>query len=232
MKAVGFDFGQTLGALDHEFMARRLRERGATLDARAAAASAEHAWEVYGARKADGHPAAWRAMVAEQLAGGGIPEARRAELAEWLWQQQPAQNLWRRPIAGMIELVRELRGAGVPVGIISNSEGHLAELVAQLGWTHDFDVVVDSGKLGIDKPDPRIFQHACAALGVTPRELLHVGDAWEADVQGALATGASAVWFDPRHGARALPPRVYGAAGAAELRGVLVGRGLLAAAVT
>ena len=228
MRAVGFDFGQTLGALDHEFMARRLREQGARLDVAAAARSAEHAWEVYGARKAEGHAAAWRAMIAEQLAGGGIPSGRVDELAEWLWQQQPSQNLWRRPISGMIELVRELRAQQVPVGIISNSEGHLAELVAELGWGRDFDVVVDSGRLGIDKPDPRIFQHACAALGVTTSDLLHIGDAWQADVQGALGAGASAVWFDERHRERALPPRVYGAASASELRQVLAQVGLLA----
>ena len=232
MNAVGFDFGQTLGTLDHEFMAKRLRELDAVLDPVAAARSAEHAWEVYGANKSKGHATAWRAMIEEQLLGGGIPAQRRSELAEWLWQQQPLQNLWRRPIPGMIELVRELRGQGVPVGIISNSEGRLAELVAELGWARDFDVVVDSGRLGIDKPDPRIFQHACAALGVEPSALLHVGDAWEADVQGALNAGASAVWFDERHRARALPLRVYGAASAAELRRVLIERGLLAASGT
>ncbi|HVY30569.1 MAG TPA: HAD family hydrolase [Polyangiaceae bacterium] len=232
MKAVAFDFGQTLGALDHEFMARRLREKGVSLDVSGAVRAAEQAWDVYGAHKSAGHAAAWRAMVEAQLAGGGIAPGRRAELAEWLWHEQPKQNLWRRPIAGMIELVRGLRGQGVPVGIISNSEGHLAELVAELGWGSDFEVIVDSGKLGIDKPDPRIFEHACAALGVAAEELLHVGDAWEADVQGALRTGASAVWFDERHRARELPPRVYGAANAAELGQVLAGLGLLAASRT
>jgi putative hydrolase of the HAD superfamily len=232
MKAIAFDFGQTLGALDHEFMAKRLREQGATLDVAGAAHAAEQAWDIYGAHKAAGHAAAWRAMLEAQLAGGGIAAERRAELAEWLWHEQPKQNLWRRPIAGMIELVRKLRAQRLPVGIISNSEGHLAELVAEMGWASDFDVVVDSGKLGIDKPDPRIFEHACAALGVTPPELLHVGDAWEADVQGALRVGASAVWFDARHPARDLPPRVYGAANAAELEQVLARLGLLAASST
>jgi putative hydrolase of the HAD superfamily len=227
LKAATFDFGQTLGALDHEFMAKRLLERSAVLDVAAAARSTEQAWEVYGARKADGHALAWRAMIAVQLVGGGIAPARIDELSEWLWSEQPRQNLWRRPLPGMIELVRELRARDLPVGIISNSEGHLAELVAELGWTRDFDVVVDSGRLGIDKPDPRIFEHACAALGVAAGDLLHIGDAWEADVQGALGVGAHAVWFDARHGTRALPPRVYGAQSAPELREVLAGLQLL-----
>jgi HAD superfamily hydrolase (TIGR01549 family) len=227
MKAVAFDFGQTLAELDYDFMQRRLRERGSELDTRAAAESSKNAWLIYGAKKSDGHAEAWRAMMEAQLTGGGVTEARARELSAWLWAEQPRQNLWRRPIAGMIELVRELKRRGTPIAIISNSEGHLSELVDELGWTDAFDVVVDSGKLGIDKPDPRIFSHACVALGVENHELLHVGDAWQADVQGALSASAHAVWFDPEHRARALPERVYGAANAHELREVLARLGFL-----
>ena len=221
MRALGFDFGQTLAELDFDFLGRRLRERGAAFDAAAAAANSARAWEIYGAKKSDGHALAWRAMIEAQLTSGGVPREQSAELGAWLWDEQPRQNLWRRPIPGMIELVRELKRAGTPIAIISNSEGHLAELIDELGWSRDFDVVVDSGRLGIDKPDARIFSHACAELGVVTHELLHVGDAWEADVQGALGADASAIWFDARHRERRLPERVYGAANAPELREVL-----------
>lgn len=227
MKAIGFDFGQTLAELDYAFIGQRLAERAAPFETEPARASSQRAWQVYGEKKSLGHELAWRAMMEEQLRGGGVPEARIDELSGWLWREQPRKNLWRRPIAGMIELVRDLKRAGVPVAIISNSEGHLAELVAELGWAPDFDVVVDSGRIGIDKPDPRIFAHACEALGVPLEELLHVGDSWEADVHGALGASASAVWFDGRHRERALPDRVYGAASAAELREVLARVGLL-----
>lgn len=227
MKAVGFDFGQTLAELDYGFIAARLSERGAAFDTAAASAASERAWDVYGEKKSAGHAPAWRAMMEEQLRGGGVPAERVAELAAWLWSEQPQKNLWRKPIAGMIELVRELKQRGAPLAIISNSEGHLAELVAELGWAGDFDVIVDSGRVGVDKPDPRIFVHACEALGVNASELLHVGDSWEADVNGALGASASAVWFDARHHLRTLPERVYGAGSARELREVLARVGLL-----
>lgn len=227
MKALGFDFGQTLAELDFDFLRRRLLERGAAFDPDAAAAKSPLAWQIYGAKKSEGHAAAWRCMIEAQLTSGGVPAERAVELGAWLWDEQPKRNLWRKPITGMIELVRELKQAGVPIAIISNSEGHLAELIDELGWASAFDVVVDSGRIHIDKPDPRIFQHACAALKVETNELLHVGDAWEADVQGALGASASAVWFDPTHGARALPERVYGAANAAQLREVLARLGFL-----
>jgi HAD superfamily hydrolase (TIGR01549 family) len=227
MKALGFDFGQTLAELDYDFLTERLRERGAAFDPKSSAERARYAWQIYGTKKHEGHASAWRSLMEILLAGGNVASERVAELAAWLWDEQPRRNLWRRPIPGMIELVRELKRRGTPIAVISNSEGHLAELVEELGWSRDFDVVVDSGRLGIDKPDPRIFAHACAALGVRNSDLLHVGDAWEADVQGALAASASAVWFDAQHRERTLPERVYGAGSAAELREVLAGLGLV-----
>jgi hypothetical protein len=57
MKALGFDFGQTLAELDYEFLQRRLLERGAAFDVEKAAAGSSAAWHVYGAKKSDGH--AW-----------------------------------------------------------------------------------------------------------------------------------------------------------------------------
>jgi HAD superfamily hydrolase (TIGR01509 family) len=221
MKALGFDFGHTLAELDYAFLATRLAERGVEFDRVAAEAVRERAWHVYGELKQAGHAAAWSAMMQMQLEGGGLTEPHALELARWLWSEQPRVNLWRKPLPGMIELVRELKQRGVPIAVISNSEGRLAELCDELGWTDAFDVVVDSGRVGIDKPDPRIFEHACRELGVAASELLHVGDSWEADVLGALGASASAVWFDERHRQRALPERVFGAASAPELREVL-----------
>jgi putative hydrolase of the HAD superfamily len=227
MRAVTFDFGQTLAELDYEFVARRLSPHGAVFDPVRGRENSKPAWDVYGQKKSEGHVVAWRAMMQAQLEGGGVPRERAAELAAWLWDEQPRQNLWRKPIPGMIELARELGMAGALVGIISNSEGHLAELVEELGWSAAFRVVVDSGRVGVDKPNPRIFRLAFAALEVEPHEVLHVGDAWEADVQGALDAGAHAVWFDSRHRTRALPERTFGAASAAELREVLARLGLV-----
>jgi HAD superfamily hydrolase (TIGR01549 family) len=227
MKAVSFDFGQTLAELDYEFLRKRVAERGADFDIEGARASAERAWQLYGERKADGHALAWGAMMQAQLEGGGLSSASARKIADWLWSEQPQKNLWRRPIAGMIELSRELSRSGARIAVISNSEGYLAQLIDELGWNDAFDTVVDSGRVGIDKPDPRIFRLACQQLGVEPEQLIHVGDSWEADVAGALGASASAVWFDARYASRTLPERVYGADGPDTLREVLARLGLV-----
>jgi putative hydrolase of the HAD superfamily len=78
---------------------------------------------------------------------------------------------------------------------VSNSEGRLAELLDTLGWSRYFGVVADSGRLGFEKPDRRIFEWTAERLGVETANLIHVGDAWAADIEGALAVGARAVWI-------------------------------------
>jgi FMN phosphatase YigB (HAD superfamily) len=123
--------------------------------------------------------------------------------------------------------VAELGASGVPVGIISNSEGRLAELVAELGKSALFHAIIDSGRVGVDKPDRRIFEHAAHALGVPLSDIVHVGDAWEADVIGALDAGAHAIWFAPTDG-RALPAGVVACRNASELRQALQDFGIAA----
>jgi len=39
-----------------------------------------------------------------------------------------------------------------------------------------FDVIVESSKAGVRKPDPRIYQMACEALGVSPRACVYLDD--------------------------------------------------------
>lgn len=225
MRAVTFDFGQTLAELDHDFLQRRAHSFGAELDPVASHAATVTAWHAYGAAKALGHARAWQAMMLELLRAGGVRKVRAdaadpdypEKIAQLLWDAQPTHNLWRKPIAGMFELVAELRERNVPVGIISNSEGHLAELVEELGHGALFPVVIDSGRVGVDKPNPRIFQLAAEALSVELSEIVHVGDAWEADVLGARAAGAAAIWYAPTDD-RALPEGVVACRTADELR--------------
>jgi FMN phosphatase YigB (HAD superfamily) len=142
--AVTFDAGQTLVELDPAMLARRLGERGVQVDAAALEAAVPAAWARYD--EVIGRVARpWHVLMDALLEGAGCGDGRAA-LVAWLWDEQPRANLWRRPVAGMIELVDALRAAGVPVGVLSNSEGKLAELFDEIGWGGRFDVVIDSGR--------------------------------------------------------------------------------------
>jgi HAD superfamily hydrolase (TIGR01509 family) len=210
--AVTFDFGQTLCDLDSAMLVERLAERGVAASTDRIEAAVTGAWRAYDeaiAAGLGGHP--WKTFMACLLEDAGVERLRIPELCDWLWTEQPRRNLWRRPIAGMIELARALRGAGLPVGVISNSEGRLAELIAELGWAGDFDVVADSGRLRMEKPELLIFLWTAERLGVPPERIVHVGDSWEADVEGAYSAGMRAVWFRPR-APRPVPPELAGIA--------------------
>jgi putative hydrolase of the HAD superfamily len=196
--AVTFDFGQTLAELDTGMLARRLAERDLTVTSAALDGAVPAAWAAYDRAVLaglGGHP--WKILMDALLAGAGVAAARRPGVVDWLWTEQPARNLWRRPIPGMIDVARALVARGVPVGIVSNSEGRLAELAAELGWASDFACIADSGRLGVEKPERAIFDWAAQALGVAVDAIVHVGDSWAADVLGALGAGARAVWFSP-----------------------------------
>jgi putative hydrolase of the HAD superfamily len=210
--------------LDLDFLARRLAERGVTASPSALAASAPEAWRCYDALvdpvgPAGGHP--WRELMATLLRGAGVADAAVGPVVEWLWDEQPRANLWRAQIPGMVALARELGARGVRVAVLSNSEGRLAELLAEIGIADAFAAVIDSGRVGIEKPDRRIFDHALGVLGAT-RPGIHIGDSWPADIAGALGAGWRAIWF----GRRAVPvddPRVAIAHDADEVRAVLAG---------
>jgi putative hydrolase of the HAD superfamily len=182
IEAIFFDFGGVIARLDREHT-RALEEkyglpRGGLLDA------------LYGIPE-------W--LEAET---GRLPEEewiravlrRLQEMAgrpiEGITQEW--QIVWRQLDEEMLELVRRLRGR-YRVGLISNSTPRLeVEILSANGIAHLFEVVVNSARVGIAKPDPRIFLIAAQRLGVPPQRCLHIDDLIQ-NVQGARQAGFQAV---------------------------------------
>jgi HAD superfamily hydrolase (TIGR01509 family) len=209
---VTFDAGMTLVELDLDFLARRLAERGVHREPAALRAAAPRAWQRYDDRVDAGgaHGRLWHDLLSE-IIGAADPE-----VVDWLWAQQPTANLFRAPISDMVELARALRARGVRTAVLSNSEGGLAGLLGEVGIADAFDVIVDSGRIGMEKPDPAIFGYTLAQLGVAPdAPAIHIGDSWSADVAGALAAGWRAIWYG-RRAVEVTDPRVACARDATE----------------
>ena len=82
------------------------------------------------------------------------------------------------------------------MAIITNgfAETH-DQKIAQLELERFFDRVVLAGALEMAKPDPAVFAHAMALLGVGPAESVMVGDRYDRDIEGAHAAGMTAVWL-------------------------------------
>ena len=83
------------------------------------------------------------------------------------------------------------------LGVVSNFTGNLELCLEELGLMHYFAVVADSGRVGVTKPDPRLFRHALASPAVTPNPGWMVGDNFESDIRPAAALGLSTVWLAP-----------------------------------
>lgn len=85
---------------------------------------------------------------------------------------------------------------GYALGLISNFEGWLEELLVELEVGHVFDFSVISGIEGIEKPDPRIYELALDRAAAPASASVHVGDSVVMDVEPATAVGMRAVLLD------------------------------------
>lgn len=89
-----------------------------------------------------------------------------------------------------------LRGAGLRLCVISNFVWGAPELIHDLDLASHFEALVISARVGFQKPNQGIFQHALDAMRVEPSKALHVGDSYRADVIGARRMGIGAVLID------------------------------------
>jgi putative hydrolase of the HAD superfamily len=113
----------------------------------------------------------------------------------------------------------ELAGRGITLGLVSNFEPWLEDVLALQGIRERFAAVAISGMLGVAKPDPRIFKAALAEAGADPAATVHVGDQLVNDVEAARSVGITPVLLDrfARHPDAGGVHRVENLAGLLEL---------------
>jgi putative hydrolase of the HAD superfamily len=102
---------------------------------------------------------------------------------------------WDNMPAGTREALERI-GKNYRIGVISNADGKIAELLDRCGLAECFLSITDSGIVGKEKPDPAIFKSALDELGASPQESLYVGDVYSVDYLGATGSGMQAMLFD------------------------------------
>jgi len=93
-------------------------------------------------------------------------------------------------------VLKALKEQGFELGIISNFDTRLFNVLRGLGLADLFDTVTISSLARAAKPAPQIFRVALGKHAVDPDEALHVGDSMRDDFQGASQAGLSAVLVD------------------------------------
>jgi putative hydrolase of the HAD superfamily len=200
--AVLFDAGGVLVLPDPTVIAPLLAPLGGTLDI------PRHQRAHYAAMAAKSHAADgerdWHSYNRAYVRSVGVPEDVEEYAIELLDNTRTAL-LWRWPVTDTLAAMHRLAAARVPMGVVSNARGQIeAELlrgkVCQVGTGAGVSmrVIVDSEFVGVEKPDPAIFEFALSHFTEFERHrIVYVGDSVTMDVAAARGAGLAAMLLDP-----------------------------------
>jgi putative hydrolase of the HAD superfamily len=148
----------------------------------------------------------WLDYLRAHVAATGVP-AERLDEALAAFVRVFGHRTWRFPLLETITAMEALRAQGTPLGVVSNAVGQVEAVLRDQsccqvgpGGGVEVDVVVDSGVVGVEKPDPAVFAPALevmAGFGVEPGRIGYVGDSLRYDVAGARAAGLVPLLLDP-----------------------------------
>ncbi|MBO6041195.1 MAG: HAD family hydrolase [Oscillospiraceae bacterium] len=125
------------------------------------------------------------ARYVELAVPAGTPEALRQEVLDWYKPWYDAHcRIKTRPYAGIPELLRALRAAGLRLCIISNKPDASVQKLTQEHFAGLLDLAVGESAQLRRKPWPDMIEAAAARLGLDKARCLYVGDS-EVDVQTA-----------------------------------------------
>ncbi len=206
LEAVVFDAGGTLVRLDFEWMSELLESFGMHVPAIALRRA-----EVAGRRRYDasvgvphaaseaplGSTGDARAYFAGTLEAAGVPGPELPEVLERFMARHADCGLWTRPVEGARGMLDAIAALGVRRAVVSNSDGRAEQHLIDCGVREGLEFVVDSQRVGVEKPHARIFEIALERLSVAPERALYVGDIIAVDVRGARAAGMHVVLIDP-----------------------------------
>jgi HAD superfamily hydrolase (TIGR01549 family) len=134
----------------------------------------------------------------EALARVGIDDGQLARRSAFRYHEY--RKKYFTPFPGALDVLRNLRARGMKIGILTNgfAETH-REKIAALRLGEYVDAVFIADEVGMLKPDPLLFAHACTAMGSSPLHSAMVGDRYDRDIRGAQEAGLYAVWLNVRH---------------------------------
>lgn len=194
-KAILFDFGGTLDSNGVAWLDRMYpiyREEGIGLSEEEFAAFFFEADGLLSGQKrlrTHGYRETLLAQTREVLKLAG---ARRLGQAERITDKFVAdsEKAFEKTRKTLAKLHRSYR-----LGVVSNFYGNLDTVFKNTHLDPFFEVVADSQRLGVAKPDPRIFAYVLRELELRPDQCLMVGDSISKDMAGARGVGMPHAWL-------------------------------------
>ncbi|RRO12785.1 HAD family hydrolase [Saccharopolyspora rhizosphaerae] len=111
-----------------------------------------------------------------------------SDLAEQYWEYPP-EALHDDVLPALRALREHYR-----IAVVANQRSVVVEALRRDGVAEHVDVWAISETVGVEKPDPRIFQHALDEAGAPASRAVHVGNRLDTDVRGAHRLGLRTVW--------------------------------------
>lgn len=132
-------------------------------------------------------------LVARRL---GMDDKAALDLIERLFYREIPESFRKvRPFRGVQEALDRFREEGLLLGALSDFPGD--RKLELMGLREAFHVSMTSEETGFLKPAPRPMEALAERLGVSPSEMLYVGNSVSYDVAGARAAGAHAALIRP-----------------------------------
>ncbi len=103
------------------------------------------------------------------------------------------------PRQGVMETLRQIKSAGVGLGLMSVASCEIPELWQDTEMAELFDQAVFSSIVGMTKSEPRFYEITCERLHVKPNRCLYVGDGAGRELTGAKNAGMDAVLMCDPH---------------------------------
>ncbi|MDE7189128.1 MAG: HAD family hydrolase, partial [Muribaculaceae bacterium] len=103
-------------------------------------------------------------------------EPKATEIAKLCYESAKAHVEAAKPVLDTLSKT-------YPMVLVSNFYGNIQTVLEDFGIAGYFKKVIESAVVGVRKPDPRIFQLGCDALGLPPAEVLVIGDSLAKDIE-------------------------------------------------
>lgn len=95
-------------------------------------------------------------------------------------------------------MLEGIKAKGYRIGVISNADGSCDRILKEVGLEALFEFIIDSHIVGVEKPDPAIFNLAIRSFALPPDEILYVGDLYHIDVVGSRGAGLQSALIQPK----------------------------------
>jgi HAD superfamily hydrolase (TIGR01509 family) len=193
-QVVFFDVGNTLLFPDWQRILAPLAARGITPDIEQLRAVERQTKRKFDDRANQGRVdlSFWRIYFSDLLASLQINDP---DLAETMTIAIRHSASWNQLRPGTRQTLQSI-GQSHRIGVISNADGKIKDVLASCGIADCFLTITDSGLVGHEKPDPAIFAAALREMDAKPEDALYVGDVYCVDYLGATNSGMQAVLFD------------------------------------